>query len=344
MEDLLARKNQERSALQEQRGREEVRTTQLDLRVESITSSIAERYQVEIEHFRPDAHQLLLALESQKVRNRRSRTNRVEETEVTNNEASVEGEESVDVDTESGEVVEAAEPDWGFIEGSVKEMRRKLDSMGPVNLDAIQEFEETEERLQFLHEQHTDLTNSKEELLRVLAKINAESRKQFAETFQKVRENFKLMFRELFGESGKADLILLDEEDPLESGIDIIAKPPGKKLQTISLLSGGERSMTAVALLFAIYMVKPSPFCILDELDAPLDEANIARFVKMLDRFTGQSQFVIITHSKRTMNRADVMYGVTMEEFGVSKPVGMKLTHDNEVSSHEVAEIDSAGH
>ncbi len=317
-EDVLARKNQERSALQEQRGREEVRTTQLDLRAESITQTITERYQVEIEHFRPDAHQLLLALESQKARNRRARSNKIE----------VEEPESSAEAGEEGEIDEAAEPDWKFIEASVAEMRRKLDSMGPVNLDAIQEFEETEERLQFLTEQHRDLTNSKEELLQVLAKINTESRKQFAETFIQVRDNFKQMFRELFGESAKADLVLLDEEDPLESGIDIIAKPPGKKLQTISLLSGGERSMTAVALLFAIYMVKPSPFCVLDELDAPLDEANIARFVRMLDRFISQSQFVIITHSKRTMNRADVMYGVTMEEFGVSKPVGMKLTSD----------------
>ncbi|MDB4467838.1 chromosome segregation protein SMC [Verrucomicrobiales bacterium] len=343
LEDLLAQKNQERSTVQEQRGREEVRTTQLDLRVESITASITERYQVEIENFRPDAHQLLLALESQKARNRRSRSNKIEESVVT--EAPVgDSDADVEVDPETGEFVEAAEPDWGFIEASVKEMRRKLDSMGPVNLDAIQEFEETEERLQFLTEQHADLTNSKEELLRVLAKINTESRKQFAETFIKVRDNFKMMFRELFGESAKADLILLDEDDPLESGIDIIAKPPGKKLQTISLLSGGERSMTAVALLFAIYMVKPSPFCVLDELDAPLDEANIARFVKMLDRFITQSQFVIITHSKRTMNRADVMYGVTMQEFGVSKPVGMKLTQDDKPTNPELAELGPAGH
>ncbi len=351
LEDLLAQKNQERSKVQEQRGREEVRTTQLDLRVESITAAIIERYQVEIENFRPDAHQLLLALESQKARNRRSRSNKVEETTVSDGSEAPESVDSeaeleldLEIDSETGELTEAAEPDWGFIEASVKEMRRKLDSMGPVNLDAIQEYEETEERLQFLTEQHTDLTNSKEELLRVLTKINTESRKQFAETFIKVRENFKLMFRELFGESGKADLVLLDEDDPLESGIEIIAKPPGKKLQTISLLSGGERSMTAVALLFAIFMVKPSPFCVLDELDAPLDEANIARFVKMLDRFIEHSQFVIITHSKRTMNRADVMYGVTMQEFGVSKPVGMKLTQDAKPDNPELAELGPAGH
>ena len=138
------------------------------------------------------------------------------------------------------------------------------------------------------------------------------------------------MFKRLFGEKAKADLILQDEEDPLECGIEVIAKPPGKKLQSISLLSGGERSMTAVALLFSIYMVKPSPFCVLDELDAPLDESNIGRFLKVLDAFIDQSQFIIVTHSKRTMERADVMYGVTMEEFGVSKPVGMRLTSEKD--------------
>ena len=327
LEDLLARKNQERSALQEQRGREEVRTTQLDLRVESMVSAIAERYQVDMETFRPDAHQLLLAIESQRARSRRSRSHRIEET------APEEAGEA------SGGFPEEGQPDWGFIEAAVKEMRRKLDSMGPVNLDAIQEFEETEERLHFLNEQHRDLTNSKDELLRVLAKIDAESRKQFAETFQQVRENFKLMFRELFGFSSRADLLLLDEEDPLESGIDIIAKPPGKKLQSIGLLSGGERSMTAVALIFAIYMVKPSPFCVLDELDAALDESNISRFLKLLDRFIAQSQFVIVTHSKRTMNRADVMYGITMEEFGVSKQAGVKLKPGDQPAEGQRAEV-----
>jgi chromosome segregation protein len=200
--------------------------------------------------------------------------------------------------------------------------------MGPVNLDAIEEFEELEERYNFLRKQHDDLVSSKTELLEVIERINTETQRLFAETFAQVRINFQTMFKELFGEKGQADLTLLDESDPLESGIEVIAKPPGKKLQSITLLSGGERSMTAVALLFSIYMIKPSPFCVLDELDAPLDESNINRFVKVLDRFIDRSQFIIVTHSKRTMARADVMYGVTMEEFGVSKPVGMRLTSD----------------
>jgi chromosome segregation protein len=135
------------------------------------------------------------------------------------------------------------------------------------------------------------------------------------------------MFQEMFG-GGRADLSLLDENDPLNCGIEITAKPPGKQLQSVSLLSGGERTMTAVALLFSIYMVRPSPFCILDEMDAPLDESNINRFIKVLDRFVSQSQFIIITHNKRTIAKADILYGVTMEERGVSKLVGMKLQAD----------------
>ena len=209
------------------------------------------------------------------------------------------------------------EPDWEFVESIVSDIKRRLDAMGPVNLDAIEEFDELEERYNFLKNQHDDLI---------------ETQRLFAETFAQVKINFREMFKELFGEKGEADLNLLDENDPLESGIDITAKPPGKKLQSITLLSGGERSMTAVALLFSIYMIKPSPFCVLDELDAPLDESNINRFVKVLDRFIDNSQFIIVTHSKRTMARADVMYVVTMEEFGISKPVGMRLTADDGAS------------
>src|SRR5438034_1893840 len=190
--------------------------------------------------------------------------------------------------------------------------------MGPVNLVAIEEYEETEQRYQFLSKQHDDLVSAKAQLLEVINRINIQTQQMFTETFQKIRENFRTMFVEVFG-GGKADLILNDENDVLESGIDIVARPPGKQLQTISLLSGGEQTMTAVALLFSIYQVKPSPFCVLDELDAPLDESNINRFVRILQRFLAHSQFVIITHNKRTIGMADVLYGVTMEEPDLSK-------------------------
>src|SRR5436305_9371028 len=197
--------------------------------------------------------------------------------------------------------------------------------MGPVNLDAVHEYDELEERHHFLENQNNDLNAARRELLDVIARINATTRKLFAETFAQIRANFKEMFAELFG-GGRADLSLMDETDPLNCGIEISAKPPGKQLQGVSLLSGGERAMTAVGLLFAIYMVRPSPFCVLDEIDAPLDESNINRFTRMLDRFIAQSQFIIITHNKRTISKADILYGVTMQERGVSKLVGMKLT------------------
>ena len=215
--------------------------------------------------------------------------------------------------------------DWDAIEQQVAEMQSKLDAMGPVNVEAINEFEELEERYKFLSQQYEDLIKAKDQLLQVITKINVTTKQLFQETFEKVRENFQMMYTELFG-GGKANLILLDELDPLESGIEIVAKPPGKQLQSITLLSGGEKTLTATALLFAIYMVKPSPFCVLDELDAPLDESNINRFVRILQRFITQSQFVIITHNKRTIGMADALYGITMEEHGVSKVVSVKFS------------------
>ncbi len=330
-EAKLAEVRREHSRVNEQKGREEVAATKLDLRLENLVATVQERHQVDLAVFEPDAHALLSSIASQKaLQARGGRQTFVhgeddgQEDEIATVVVDATGEDD-DAGPLPGEMT--GEPDWLFVESIVTDIKRRLDGMGPVNLDAIEEYEELEERYNFVRGQHDDLVTSKAELLEVIERINEETRRRFSETFAKVRENFRDMFKELFGEKGQADLMLVDENDPLESGIDVIAKPPGKKLQSITLLSGGERSMTAVALLFSIYMIKPSPFCVLDELDAPLDESNINRFVKVLDRFIDRSQFIIVTHSKRTMARADVMYGVTMEEFGVSKPVGMRLTH-----------------
>ena len=217
-----------------------------------------------------------------------------------------------------------AATDWAALETDVLDKRNALDAIGPVNLEAITEYDELEERYKFLTGQETDLLTAKDQILKAIQEINRTTQKLFAETFEQVKVNFQEMFTELFN-GGKASLSLMDENDPLECGIDIMARPPGKQPQSVSLLSGGERTMTAVALLFAIYMVKPSPFCVLDELDAPLDESNINRFIKILKRFQEQSQFVVITHNKRTISIADVLYGVTMEERGVSKFVSMRM-------------------
>jgi chromosome segregation protein len=227
--------------------------------------------------------------------------------------------------------------DWKAVGEQVHLLQQRLDEMGPVNLVAIDEYEETEQRHQFLTQQHDDLVQAKTQLVEVLQRINTQTRELFLDTFQRIRDNFRTMFTEVFG-GGKADLRLVDEGDVLESGIEIVARPPGKQLQSITLLSGGEQTMTAVALLFAIYQVKPSPFCVLDELDAPLDESNINRFIRILQRFLAHSQFIIITHNKRTIGMADILYGITMEEQGVSKVVSVKFHKSSEPSTEPSTE------
>ena len=189
---------------------------------------------------------------------------------------------------------------------------------------AIEEFEELKTRKDFLEQQKNDLVESKENLKKAIAKINKTCRDLFVDTFTRVEAEFKSNFRFLFN-GGNADLILMDPENVLESGVEIEVQPPGKKLQNVSLLSGGEKALTAIALIFAIFRVKPSPLCVLDEIDAPLDEANVDRFNSILKEFAAISQFVVITHNKKTMANADVLYGVTMQEKGVSKLVSVKL-------------------
>jgi chromosome segregation protein len=193
-----------------------------------------------------------------------------------------------------------------------------------VNLAAPEEHAQLEERYQFLQTQQADLLKAKDDLHQAIAKINATTREQFKATFEEVRKNFRMLFQTLF-QGGEADVVLTDEHNLLESGIDIFAQPPGKKLQNITLLSGGEKALTAIAVLFAFFMVKPSPFCLLDEVDAPLDEANVGRFIRLVKEFSQKTQFIIITHNKRTMELADVLYGVTMAQLGVSSLISMKL-------------------
>jgi chromosome segregation protein len=209
-------------------------------------------------------------------------------------------------------------------ERTVNELREKIERLGTVNVMAIEEYEALEKRNEFLVTQEEDLRKAREALLGVVDRIDKTIRAMFLETFEKVSETFKVFFRRLFS-GGQARIYLLDEEDPLECGIEIEARPPGKKPQGISLLSGGEQAMTAIALLFAIFRAKPSPFCVLDEVDAPLDDANIDRFLSMVEEFSNESQFIIITHNKQTMARANVLYGVTMQERGVSQIVSVRF-------------------
>ncbi len=227
------------------------------------------------------------------------------------------------------ELEELEATNWSKIKAEIQALRKRVQSMGAVNTDAIEEYGELRERHLFLKTQYDDLTSSRDKLVAAIDEINIKSREQFSATFDQIRANFKQTFDTLFS-GGKADLQLIETDDVLESGIDIVAQPPGTRLKNISLLSGGQRTMTAVGLLFAIYMVKPSPFCLLDELDAPLDESNIGRFTTLLKQFTKQSQFIIITHNKRTIQAAQAIYGVTMEEKGVSKVVSMKFNSEHE--------------
>jgi chromosome segregation protein len=283
--------------LQARRGTLDVELAQKNMGVQNLREKIQQKYHLNLEDIRSECITITHADE---------------------------GQPKIETLTPEQMAASGAGTDWNAIAEQVTTLQTKLDEMGPVNLVAIEEYEETEQRHTFLSQQYDDLVNAKTELLEIINRINTQTRTMFLETFMKIRDNFRAMFVEVFG-GGKADLILSDENDVLESGIDIVARPPGKQLQSISLLSGGEQTMTAVSLLFSIYQVKPSPFCVLDELDAPLDESNVVRFVKILQRFIVHSQFIIITHNKRTIGMADVLYGVTMQEHGVSKIVSVKF-------------------
>jgi chromosome segregation protein len=301
-EEALREQRRLLNEIQARRGSLEIELTQKNMTVQNLRERVQQKYHVNLDEVRGECITITFAEE---------------------------GPARVHVMTPEEMASAGAATDWDVVAQQVDALQRRLDEMGPVNLVAIEEYEETEQRYQFLSKQHDDLVQAKAQLLEVINRINAQTREMFRATFEQIRANFRTMFTEVFG-GGKADLLLLDENDLLESGIDIVARPPGKQLQTISLLSGGEQTMTAVALLFSIYQVKPSPFCVLDELDAPLDESNINRFIRVLQRFLEHSQFIIITHNKRTIGMADVLYGVTMQEQGVSKIVSVKFHKSDE--------------
>ena len=222
------------------------------------------------------------------------------------------------------EEYEHEDTDWEAVENEIVELRGKLERLGNVNLDAISELEDIEKRHAFLTSQRDDLAQSSQKLQDLIDKINVESAERFRTTFEQIRENFRGLFRRLFG-GGRADIILEDPDDVLESGVEIVAQPPGKELQSISLMSGGEKSLTAIAMMMSIFQSRPSPFAILDEVDAALDEVNNERFNRLVQDFVSRSQFIIISHSRRTMSIADTLYGITMQEPGISTLVSVKL-------------------
>jgi len=209
-------------------------------------------------------------------------------------------------------------------QNEIVDLKKKIQDLGPINNLAIQEYRDLKKRFEYYLDQKTDIEKAREDIISVIEEINKTSVDLFISTFNEIQKNFSEMFKRLF-EGGEAFLELSEPENVLESGIEIIVRPPGKKFKNINLLSGGERALTAIALLFATYMVKPSPFCFLDEIDAPLDEQNIQRFVKMLREFSKSTQFIIVTHNKKTMHISESIYGVTMEEPGVSKVISVKM-------------------
>jgi chromosome segregation protein len=226
--------------------------------------------------------------------------------------------------------------DFAHLREEVKNLKERIRILGAINFAAFDEFTTEGERLTFLTQQRDDLIEAEKTLLDTIEEINTTAQRKFSETFMKIRENFITIFKELFMEGDECDLRIEENVDPLEAGIEIIAKPRGKRPTSIDLLSGGEKTLTAIALLFAIYLVKPSPFCILDEVDAPLDDSNIDRYTRILSKFSNNTQFIVVTHNKRTMEAASALYGVTMEEEGVSKIVTVRFNEEARVRSATV--------
>lgn len=273
-----------------------------------------------------DGNKMILAGEIQRARDRRAK----EENAIVKIDSDLENMQNrvwEEYQMTYGDAKEKAIPDFNIKEGSAEcaEVKRKIQRLGNVNLSAIEDIKTVSERYDDLSRQRDDLVKAQEDLRLIIKNLTETMEVKFNSCFEEIRQNFRVIFKELFG-GGKADICLDDEKNPLECGIEVIAEPPGKKLQSITLLSGGEKALTAVAILFSILKLRPMPFCVLDEIEAALDDANVERYAKYLHRYSGDTQFIVITHRKPTMELADALYGVTMEEKGVSKVVSVKLS------------------
>ena len=234
----------------------------------------------------------------------------------------------IDIDSIIDEERQTASP-VEELQATSDRLKKRIENMGEINPTAIEAFDEMKKRFDFITDQKNDLVSAKQSLLQTIQEVEESANQQFLTTFNQVRENFQKVFKALFTEADTADLILENPDNLAETGVDVIAKPKGKKPSSITQLSGGEKTLTATALLFAIYLIKPAPFCILDEVDAPLDDANVNKFTGMIQQFSQNSQFIIVTHNKTTMSTVDVIYGVTMQEPGVSKLVSVDFRNLN---------------
>jgi chromosome segregation protein len=301
------RLRRERRELQEQRHAAELRLREIEQTLQTLSERIHDEYQLSLAEAADQGASALSLFQAERQHGGG-------------------GEEADAVPASS--VLPAADIDFAELrpelESRVVRLRKRLKLLGHVNADSLRDLEQIEQRFELLSTQLQDLVEAKGALEDIIRRINQESRRMFAETFQIIRTNFQHLFRKVFG-GGEGDIVLEDPEDILECGIEITARPPGKELRSLSLLSGGEKTMTAIALIMAIFQAKPSPFCILDEVDAALDEANVDRYTAVLKEFRETTQFIMITHHKRSMAVADVLYGVTMEESGVSKRMSVRF-------------------
>jgi chromosome segregation protein len=343
----------ERRELSEQKHEEEFKTRDIDHQISTLAERIEEEYQVTLEEIVSSGESVLKQhLEEQAQYESETDTESDSEEESASAEETTQDVELSDSAAEQDEVFseeeaeserveielveeEAATAEAGFnvelyleirpeIEAQVNRLRRKIKMMGSVNSDSLNDLDELECRFEYMKSQLDDLNEAKSSLEEIIRRINAESRRLFHDTFEVIRGHFQEIFRKLFG-GGEADIILEDPDDVLECGIEIVARPPGKELRGLTLLSGGEKTLTAVALLMSIFRSRPSPFCILDEVDAALDEANVERYAGLIDDFKETTQFIMITHNKRSMTVGNVLYGVTMEQSGVSKRMSVRF-------------------